>query len=133
LSISLCIGVAAALGLAIGATLAVVIAGDTADMAGDMPGAGEIPATAGLIAETGAAVPAELAGGGGGWPKEVHASVTEQRLAISSVFIGLIGKFSPARIFDEDFPFVYPQSGKHESSKTFAFVVSTFGSWRTLH
>jgi hypothetical protein len=35
----------------------------------------------------------DVPGGGGGWPKEVNTSVTEQRLAISSVFIGLIGKF----------------------------------------
>jgi hypothetical protein len=91
LSISLGTGVAAALGLTIGATLAVTAAGEIALVTGDMPGAGEIAATAGLIAVTGAA--AELAGGGGGWPKEVHASVTEQRLAISSFFIGLIGKF----------------------------------------
>jgi hypothetical protein len=44
------------------------------------------------------AAPAVAESGGGGWPNEVSARVTEQRLAISSVFIGLIGKFSPARI-----------------------------------
>ncbi len=61
-----------------------------------MPGAGESPGTAGLIAVAGAigGAPAGLAGAGGGdWPNEVKTSVTEQRLAISSVFIGLIGKF----------------------------------------
>jgi hypothetical protein len=49
--------------------------------------AGAVAAAAGLAG----AVP----GGGGGdtWPKEVNTRVTEQRLAISSVFIGLIGKF----------------------------------------
>ena len=69
---------------------------------GDMPGAGEIPETAGLMAVAG--VPrGEAPGGGGGgvWPKEVHTSVTEQRLTSSSVFIGLIGKFFPARFSDE--------------------------------
>jgi hypothetical protein len=65
-----------------------------------MPAAGEIPGAAGLVIVAGAVggAPAGLAGdvpggGGGGWPKEVDTSVTEQRLAISSVFIGLIGKF----------------------------------------
>jgi len=56
-----------------------------------MPGTGETPGTAGLIAAAGAvgAVAAGLvAGGGDAWPKEVDTSVTEQRLAISSVFIG---------------------------------------------
>jgi hypothetical protein len=91
--------------------LAVVVAGDIA-AAGVMPGAGEIPETAGLIAVAGAlgGAPAGLAGGGGGgWPKEVNTSVTEQRLAISSVFIGLIGKFFPGSNSDKDFPFLYPQ------------------------
>jgi hypothetical protein len=68
-------------------------------VAGVMPAAGEIAAATGLVIVAGAVggVPAGLAGdvpgGGGGWPKEVNTSVTEQRLAISSVFIGLIGKF----------------------------------------
>jgi hypothetical protein len=63
-----------------------------------MPATGEIPGTAGVIAVTGGTAAAGLAGvvpgGGGGdtWPKEV-TRVTEQRLTISSVFIGLIGKF----------------------------------------
>jgi hypothetical protein len=86
------------LALAAGATLA-VIAGDVA-VSGVMPGAGDI-ATAGLVIAAGAvAAAAGLAGavtggggGGGGWPKELKTRVTEQRLAISSVFIGLIGKF----------------------------------------
>ena len=74
-----------------------VVAGDVA-VSGVMPGAGDI-ATAGLIIVAGAvAAAAGLAGavtggGGGGWPKEFKARVMEQRLAISSVFIGLIGKF----------------------------------------
>jgi hypothetical protein len=61
-----------------------------------MPGAGDI-ATPGLIIAAGAvAAAAGLAGavtgggGGGDWPKELKTRVTEQRLAISSVFIGLI-------------------------------------------
>jgi hypothetical protein len=91
----------AAAGLAAGdaAVVVVVVAGDTA-ATGVMPTAGEIPGTAGVVARAGAvAAAAGLAGavpgGGGGdtWAKEVHARVTEQRLAISSVFIGLIGKF----------------------------------------
>jgi hypothetical protein len=62
-----------------------------------MPAAGEIAAATGLVIVAGAVggVPAGLAGGvpgggGGGWPKEVNTSVTEQRLAINGVFIGLI-------------------------------------------
>jgi hypothetical protein len=95
-------------------------------------------AAAGLIIVAGAlAAAAGLAGavtggGGGGWPKEFKTRVTKQRLAISSVFIGLIGKFFPGSNSDEDLQSVYPQRGKGESSKTFAFLFSTFGSWRTL-
>jgi hypothetical protein len=70
------------LAIAVGEALAVVVAGDIAAVAGVMPAAGDVPG----------------GGGGGGWPKEVNTSVTEQRLAISSVFIGLIGKFFPAQI-----------------------------------
>src|SRR5436190_17630200 len=74
--------------LASGVTLAIAVAGvmpATGDIpaAGDIAAAGEIPA-AGLAA---------AGGGGGGWPKEDNARAMEQRLAISSVFIGLIGKF----------------------------------------
>jgi hypothetical protein len=89
-----------ALAAAVGEALAIVVAGGIAAVAGVMPGAGESPGTAGLVAVAGAlgSAPAGLAGdvpggGGGGWPKEVNTSVTEQRLAISSVFIELIGKF----------------------------------------
>jgi hypothetical protein len=101
--------VAAATGLA-----AVVVAGDMAAVEGVMPDAGESPGAvtgafaaglvagfvAGLVAgfEAGAAAAgaagplggavAAAGGGGGTWPNEVNAIVTEQRLAISSVFIG---------------------------------------------
>jgi hypothetical protein len=55
-----------------------------------------VETAAGLVIVAGAAgcAPAGLAGEapGGSWPNEVNARV-EQRLAISSVFIGLIGKF----------------------------------------
>ena len=74
-----------------------VVAGDAA-VSGVTPAIGD-PATAGLAIVAGAvAAAAGLAGavtggGGGGWPKELKTRVTEQRLAISSVFIGLIGKF----------------------------------------
>jgi hypothetical protein len=87
-------------GLAVdtGATLAVVVAGDVA-VSGVTPAAGD-PATAGLAiaagevtAAAGLAGAVTGGGGGGGWPKELKTRVTEQRLAISSVFIGLIGKF----------------------------------------
>ncbi|PZR76109.1 MAG: hypothetical protein DLM73_03550 [Chthoniobacterales bacterium] len=68
------------------------------DVAGGTTGA-VAGATAGVI---GGCAPGGLTGGafggGGVWPNEVSARVTEQRLAISSVFIGLIGKFSRARI-----------------------------------
>ena len=103
-------GVAAGATLATGEAIAVVVAGDIAAVAGVMPGAGEIPGTAGLMAVTGGA-PAGLAGDvpGGGWPNEVDATVTEQSVAISSVFIGLIGKFFPGSDSDKDFPLVYPQ------------------------
>jgi hypothetical protein len=104
----------------------VVVAGDIALVAGVVPAMGEIPGAvaAGLVPVTGgiagvvtgavtgftAAGDMAVVGGapggrftggalgGGGWPNEVSAKVTEQRLAISSVFIGLIGKFSRARI-----------------------------------
>ena len=48
-----------------------------------------VGAVAGLVAVVGGA-PGGFAGavGGGGWPNEVSARVTEKRLAISSVFIG---------------------------------------------
>jgi hypothetical protein len=63
----------------------------TAGAAGVMAGAvaGDIAgAVAGLMAVVGGA-PGGFAGDvGGGWPNEVRARVTEQRLAISSVFIG---------------------------------------------
>jgi hypothetical protein len=99
LSISLGTGVGAGvLVLAAGGALAVVVAGDMA-VSGVTPAAGDM-AMAGLIIVAGAvaAAAAGLAGavtggGGGGWPKELKTRVTEQRLAISSVFIGLIGKF----------------------------------------
>ena len=104
-----------------GEVVVVAIAGDMAVVAGVVPAAGESPGTvaagfvtaagavaaglvAGLVAgfdtgggtagATGPLGGAVAAGGGGGgaWPNEVSAMVTEQRLAISSVFIGLIGK-----------------------------------------
>jgi hypothetical protein len=98
----------------------VVGAGDIALVAGVVPAIGEIPGAvaaglipvtggttgavagftaAGLVAVVGGAPGGRLVGGalgGGGWPNEVSARVMEQRLAISSVFIGLIGKFSRA-------------------------------------
>jgi hypothetical protein len=101
--------------------------------AGDMATAGLVMVAGAVAAAAGAAgLAGAVTGGGGGWPKELKTRVTEQRLAISSVFIGLIGKFFPGSNSDEDLYLVYPQRGKGESSKTFAFVFSTFGSWRTL-
>ena len=78
----------------VGAVVVVVLAGDMAGaVAGDMTGA-----VAGLVAVVGGA-PGGLAGdvAGGGWPNEVSARVTEERLAISSVFIGLIRELSRPR------------------------------------
>ena len=66
--------------------VAVTVAPGTAGAAGVVAGAGLT--AAGLV----------VVGGGEVWPNEVSARVTEQRLAISSFFIGLIGKFSRARI-----------------------------------
>jgi hypothetical protein len=93
------------------------VAGDIAALEGLIPGAGEIPGTvadapgavvvvvvAGLVAAAGAVagLVAVVGGTGGlfgggwvagdGWPKELKAMVTEKRLAISVVFIELIGK-----------------------------------------
>jgi hypothetical protein len=51
------------------------------------------------VAVVGAVAGDRVAGGvAGGWPNEVSARVTEKRLAISSVFIGLIREFSRPRI-----------------------------------
>jgi hypothetical protein len=82
-----------------------VVAGGTTGLVPVMvaPGtggtAGVVAGMAGFIA-AGLVAPAGLVVVGGVvvWPNEVSARVTEQRLAISSVFIGLIGKFSRARI-----------------------------------
>jgi hypothetical protein len=112
-------GVPEAFGIGAGETpvVVVVMAGDMA-VAGVIPGtAGETPVTgetpvigetpvvaggmAGLIAGAAGVVTAAgliVVGGGDVWPNEVSARVTEQRLAISSFFIGLVGKFSRARI-----------------------------------
>jgi hypothetical protein len=73
-----------------------VIAGEvTGAVTGDVTGA-----VTGLVAVVGGAPGGRLAGGAlaGGWPNEVSARVTEKRLAISSVFIGLIREFSRPRI-----------------------------------
>jgi hypothetical protein len=82
-----------------GAVTGAVVAAVAGDMAGAV--AGDVTgAVAGLVAVVGGA-PGGLAAGevaGGGWPNEVSARVTEQRLAISSVFIGLIRMLSRPRI-----------------------------------
>jgi hypothetical protein len=102
------------------AAVVVVVAGDIAAVDGVVPAIGEMPgavaaglvvvtpgaaglvigavagevtgAVAGLMAVVGGAAGALVAGevAGGGWPNEVSARVTVQRLAISNVFIGLI-------------------------------------------
>ena len=71
----------------------------TGAVAGDMAGA-VTGAVAGLVAVVGGAPGGRLAAGevGGGWPNEVSARVTEKKLAISSVFIGLIKELSRPRI-----------------------------------
>jgi hypothetical protein len=72
----------------------------TGAVAGDR--AGEVTgAVAGLMAVVGGGPGGRLVAGavvGGGWPNEVSARVTEKRLAISSVFIGLIKELSRPRI-----------------------------------
>jgi hypothetical protein len=77
------------------------VAGDIAGaVAGEMAGA-VTGAVAGLIALVGGGPGGRLVGGavaGGGWPNEVSARVTEKKLAISSVFIGLIKELSRPRI-----------------------------------
>jgi hypothetical protein len=79
---------------ATGATAGLVAGAVTGAVAGAFAGA-----VAGLVAVVGGA-PGGLAGvvAGGGWPNEVSARVTEKRLAISSVFIGLISELSRRRI-----------------------------------
>ena len=94
------VGAGVTLAAAAGEAIAVVVAGDVR-ATGDVPATGETPA-AGLAA-AGAAGDAP-GGGGGGWPNEVNARVTEQRLAISSVFIGLIVEFFPRLEFGSGFP-----------------------------
>ena len=72
----------------------------TGAVAGDMAGA-VTGAVAGLVAVVGGAPGGRFVGGavgGGGWPNEVSARVTEKKLAISSVFIGLIKVLSRPRI-----------------------------------
>jgi hypothetical protein len=80
----------------------VIVAPGAAGTAGVVTGAvtGAVAgAVAGLVAVVGGA-PGGFAGevAGGGWPNEVSARVTEQRLAISSVFIGLITELFRPRI-----------------------------------
>jgi hypothetical protein len=80
----------------------VVTAGDVPGAAGVVTGAvaGVMAgAVAGLMAVVGGAPGGLLAGevAGGGWPNEVSARVTVQRLAISSVFIGCFDVLSRPR------------------------------------
>ena len=80
----------------------VVVAGVVPGTAGVVTGAvaGEVTgAVAGLVPVVGGAPGGLVAGdvAGGGWPNEVSAKVTVQRLAISSVFIGLISVLSRPR------------------------------------
>ena len=76
-------------------------------VAGDIPGTvaetngfgvtvapGAAGAVAGLVAVVGGPGGLLAGAGGGGWPNEVSARVTEKKLAISSVFIGLIKELS---------------------------------------
>ena len=91
-----------AVGLAPGAVV-IAVEGAAGDVTGAVTGAVVVVAgaVAGLVAVVGGAAGALLAGevaGGGDWPNEVSTRVTEQRLAMSSVFIGLIAKFCRARI-----------------------------------
>ena len=68
-------------------------------------------AVAGLVAVVGGTTGGLFGGGwlaGGGWPKELKAMVTEKRLAISVVFIELIGKLFPTADSDR---VGYPRKG----------------------
>jgi hypothetical protein len=84
--------------VAAGLVVVVVVVAGTAGLvtgavAGDVAGA-----VTGLVAVVGGAPGALLAGEvAGGWPNVVSARVTVQRLAISSVFIGLIRMLSRPR------------------------------------
>jgi hypothetical protein len=91
-AVAIAFGVIVAPGAA--GTAGVVTGAVTGAVAGAVTGA-----VAGLVAVVGGA-PGGLAGevAGGGWPNEVSARVTEQRLAISSVFIGLITELFRPRI-----------------------------------
>src|SRR2546423_737427 len=97
-TVALTIGLVAGAVVEPGAAGLVAVAGA---VAGDIAGAvaGDVTgAVAGLVAVVGGA-PGGLAGEvGGGWPNEVSARVTEKRLAISVVFIGLIRAFDRPRI-----------------------------------
>ena len=82
-----------------GAVVVVVVVAGLIAVAGLVAGAVVVlaGAVAGLVAAVGG-TPGGLFGGGwlagGGWPKELKAMVTEKRLAISVVFIELIGKWT---------------------------------------
>ena len=84
----------------IGFVAGAVAAGTAGVMAGAFVGgmAGEAAVVGGaaLVGGAGALVAGEVAGGG--WPNEVSARVTETKLAVSSVFIGLIREFVRRRI-----------------------------------
>lgn len=89
--------------VAAGATglVPVTLAPGAGGIAGVVTGAVTGLTAAGLVAVVGGAPGGRLVGGavaGGGWPNEVSARVMEQRLAISSVFIGWLESFSRARI-----------------------------------
>src|SRR4051812_34410798 len=89
-----------AVGLAPGAVV-IAVEGAAGVVTGAVTGAVVVVAgaVAGLVAVVGGAAGALVAGevaAGGDWPNEVSTRVTEQRLAVSSVFIGLIAKFCRA-------------------------------------
>jgi hypothetical protein len=71
--------------------MAGLVAGTAGDVTGAVTGA-VVAAVAGLVVVVGGAPGARAAGdvAGGVWPNDVSARVTVERLAISSVFIGLI-------------------------------------------
>jgi len=81
-----------------GAVVVVVVVAGLIALAGLVTGAGAVVvlagAVAGLIAggAPGGLVAGDWFGAGAGWPKELKTMVTEKRLAISVVFIELIGK-----------------------------------------
>jgi len=98
-AVAIVLGAAGVVPGAAGVMAGAVTGAVAGEMAGAVTGAvAGLMAAAGLVAVVGGAPGGLAAGVAGGWPNEVSARVTEKRLAISSVFIGLIKVLSRPRI-----------------------------------